>query len=339
MGVIVDTTQVESPVLEVGDPGPALEGEAISSPTGPSGLGFVCTEDFSNLANAAAWLIGERLAEAVTAADPVLQGLRQVELDAVKERGTYALVGEDPVGYLKSRNGGMYLAVEAGTTRCGEHQIVAPLGNGLVIKTKVGEQQLERQTSGDGDKAFVRVGAEPYQWENLTAEVALGEIGISVPIVPTRYYKAQWVQNGERSVPSLIPVNHPGSSFKHTRETWAATPNVAIALDVSQGGSLSVHEFFDQQIRTLQNYDEMVKEVDAAAGKILQYCEGWQKENGNVKTSGYVAGFSLHAHPEPGYSVYESEVRRIFFVVVDPQAPTVGRLVIGDLDGITLRRE
>jgi hypothetical protein len=281
----------------------------------------------------------DELMEILELNNPVLDSIREKELRDIESyitRPDSVFADQDPVEYLYAHSGGVYLSVESSSVQQGEHQAVVRVGSDLILKTKLAGQDLEKQTS-EGS-TFIRLGAERYKWENLTAESALPEIGVDVPIASTYYFNIKWQAFEDEKFPVILPLEHPGSTFTHTRETSKVVPNIALTQDLSQGGKYEVREYFDSQNEELTNYEILKSKVDESVATILQYCQVDCDEKGVEKKPGYEASFSLHAHSKAGYSVYESEARSLFFVLVDRQEPTTGILVIGDLDGLSLKK-
>lgn len=238
---------------------------------------------------------------------------------------------------MHRRHGDVYFAIETSCVQSGEHQAVAHIGDGLILKTKLVDQVLEEQTSGD--RTYIRLGAEQYRWENLAAEEALGEIGIDVPVVSSQYFRIAWMNYGEEKFPAVLPVEHPESRFIFTPQLDKESPTFVVSEDLSRGGKIEVREVFDPRNRQLENYTALESKLSDSVNTILQYCEAHCYELGIQKKAGYQASFSLHATPKGGYALYESEARSCFFVLVDKSNPGKGTLVIGDLDGLSLKRE
>lgn len=273
--------------------------------------------------------------------DPVLYGLRKAELKEFAEEFENILArrpGENPEQYMHRRFGGVYFAADAGDVQSGEHQAVAHIGNGLILKTKLAGQELTAQVSGE--RMFIRLGARPYRWDNLTAEDALAGIEVDVPVVPTQYFRIQWIPYEDGTFPAVVPVESPPQTGSASvSEAFTGVPTFAVTQDLSQGGKVEVREVGDPRNKELENYSLLESKLDQSVKKILQYCKDYCEEQNISPTPGYQVNFSFHANPKDGFSLYESEARSCFFILVGKSNPASGTLVIGDLDGLGIRRE
>jgi hypothetical protein len=282
----------------------------------------------------------DELSDVLDLDNPVITSLREAELEYFSDRFEQTkehLKATNAVDFMHGLFGGVYYGIDSSRIKSGEHQLVLDIGDGLVIKTKLVDQVLENQTH-EG-VTFIRLGAEPYQWGNLIAEDALRDIGINVPVAPTQYFNVKWCSYGQDSFPVVLPVEQPEPDFSEARKPIAEYPTFGVTPDLSRGGEVEVREVFDPRNRGLENYAELEKKLAESVTTILQYCKAYCEENGKVPIQGYEANISFHREPKGGYSLYESEVRGCFFILVEKNNPDKGTLVVGDLDGLSLRKK